>query len=159
MLTFDALIGNTDRHQENWGLVWSLRIGNLVHAELTPAFDNGTSLGHELQPKHFREFAQAPDRMQRYISRGHHHLRWRIDDPQSCGHQEMLLKLLEHAPELRTTMLSVLQFKPEALENAILPLTALDLPTPLSPERAGFILALVQARREYLLAALVSLSP
>lgn len=43
-LCFDALIGNTDRHQENWGLIWSEEGPT---ARFTPYFDNGTSLGHE----------------------------------------------------------------------------------------------------------------
>ena len=50
VLTFDTLIGNTDRHQENWGLI-------LKNAKLnpkgsgkiypSPAFDNGTALCYE----------------------------------------------------------------------------------------------------------------
>ncbi|RYG85650.1 MAG: hypothetical protein EON59_11765 [Alphaproteobacteria bacterium] len=43
---FDALIGNTDRHQENWGLLWS-NAGGQMRVRFSPAFDNGTSLGHE----------------------------------------------------------------------------------------------------------------
>lgn len=46
MLTFDALIGNTDRHQENWGLLVDVGSPPRVSLELAPAFDNGTSLGH-----------------------------------------------------------------------------------------------------------------
>lgn len=46
-LTFDALIGNTDRHQDNWGLVFELRSGRI---RLSPLFDNGTAMGHEYPP-------------------------------------------------------------------------------------------------------------
>jgi len=153
ILTFDALIGNTDRHQENWGLIWTREAGQPARLELTPAFDNGTSMGHELLPKHFRRYQEASE-LRRYIERGRHHLRWRIDDLRHCGHSELLLRILENSPESRPAMLSVLQFDPEALEGAILPLPALNLPAPLSPDRAGFMLTLVKARREYLLAAL-----
>jgi hypothetical protein len=45
-LTFDSLIGNTDRHQENWGLLWSTAVDGR-RPRFAPAFDNGTSLGHE----------------------------------------------------------------------------------------------------------------
>ena len=45
LLLLDALIGNTDRHQDNWGVVWR-RVptsGNRP-GRYAPAFDNGTSL-------------------------------------------------------------------------------------------------------------------
>ena len=42
-LLLDAWIGNTDRHHENWGLLW--RDGGLV---LAPTYDHASSLGREL---------------------------------------------------------------------------------------------------------------
>lgn len=60
-LTFDALIGNTDRHQENWGFVLIRTPRGLGRrCELSPAFDNGTSLGMERPPEHFARF-EEPD--------------------------------------------------------------------------------------------------
>ena len=41
---FDALIGNQDRHQDNWGVIWHGIPPDQIRAELSPAFDNGTSL-------------------------------------------------------------------------------------------------------------------
>jgi hypothetical protein len=47
-LMLDVLIGNTDRHHENWGvLVRSSSGGQRV--ELAPTFDHASSLGRELQ--------------------------------------------------------------------------------------------------------------
>ncbi len=39
-LLLDALIGNTDRHHENWGLV-----GRMLQHSLAPTFDHASSLG------------------------------------------------------------------------------------------------------------------
>lgn len=154
ILAFDALIGNTDRHQENWGFVWT-RIPRDPRRplRLSPAFDNGTSLGHERQPDQFVRFAQLPH-LQRYIDRGHHHLKWHMDDAKGAGHAELLLKFLEKFPQTRKVMLDVLEFLPSNLEDAVLPLTGLQLPAPLSPERARFMLTLLEARRNHLLRAL-----
>lgn len=46
----DGLIGNTDRHHDNWMLKYESRTG---YAELTvaPSFDHGSSLGRELSDK------------------------------------------------------------------------------------------------------------
>ena len=47
IIVFDALIGNTDRHQDNWGFVLEDR----KITGLTPAFDNSDSLGREIEEK------------------------------------------------------------------------------------------------------------
>ncbi len=43
-LVLDALVGNTDRHHENWGIVAIIENGSLV-VHLTPTFDHASSLG------------------------------------------------------------------------------------------------------------------
>lgn len=45
-LMLDALVGNTDRHHENWGVL--LRPARGTQAELAPSFDHASSLGREL---------------------------------------------------------------------------------------------------------------
>ena len=59
-LVFDALISNTDRHHENWGMLWKLRLdkensdgsetsNSLIKSyEIAPTFDHASSLGREL---------------------------------------------------------------------------------------------------------------
>lgn len=44
ILVFDCLIGNTDRHSENWGII----IDSNGAKKLAPAYDNSSSLGREL---------------------------------------------------------------------------------------------------------------
>ncbi len=46
-LVLDALIGNVDRHHQNWGVVRTS--GGDIH--LAPTFDHGACLGRELQEK------------------------------------------------------------------------------------------------------------
>lgn len=133
----------------------STRVGALPHIELRlgPAFDNGTSLGHEHPVEHFGRFADD-NYLRRYIAKGHHHMRWRLNDMKPCGHIELLLKLLEKEPKCRPVMLSVLRCTDDELENAIMPLAELRLPVPLTSERACFMLRLLKARRAHLLEAL-----
>lgn len=56
-LVLDALIGNTDRHHENWGFLWQVQVhidevseaGRISKEyEVAPTFDLGSSLGREL---------------------------------------------------------------------------------------------------------------
>ncbi len=46
-LVLDALIGNTDRHHQNWGLLIK-RTPKGVHGFLAPTFDHASSLGREI---------------------------------------------------------------------------------------------------------------
>jgi len=49
-LMLDALIGNTDRHHENWGLLVQKESSEQsLYAELAPTFDHASSLGRELE--------------------------------------------------------------------------------------------------------------
>lgn len=54
-LTFDALIGNTDRHHENWAIVAETR-------GLAPSYDHGASLGFNVPPHRRGQVVQAADR-------------------------------------------------------------------------------------------------
>lgn len=56
-MVLDALIGNTDRHHENWGFLWQVdvdidevtEVGRLrKEYDVAPTFDLGSSLGREL---------------------------------------------------------------------------------------------------------------
>ncbi len=44
-LVFDALIGNTDRHHQNWAWIWCT---TTIQFLLAPTFDHASSLGREL---------------------------------------------------------------------------------------------------------------
>ena len=44
---FDAVIGNVDRHHENWGILCKLVDGRM-RGRLAPTFDHASSLGREL---------------------------------------------------------------------------------------------------------------
>ncbi len=46
-ILLDAVIGNTDRHHENWGILRK-RVGDKWQGLLAPTFDHASSLGREL---------------------------------------------------------------------------------------------------------------
>lgn len=74
MALFDALIGNTDRHQENWGVIFQ----NDEKSRLSPLFDNGTSLGHERFLDKIQDWDDSC--LKAYVQRGCHHLRFNSED-------------------------------------------------------------------------------
>src|ERR1700744_5407356 len=71
-LAFDALIGNTDRHAENWGLLRGGPNDPATKWTMAPSFDNGPSLGYEI-PEAQLEQRSTPAAIAQYIAKGRHH--------------------------------------------------------------------------------------
>lgn len=72
-LVLDALVGNTDRHHENWGVVTRAeRNGEATRLsmQLAPSFDHASSLGRELLDE-ARAKMLAEGRVGQYVRRGH----------------------------------------------------------------------------------------
>ena len=67
-LVLDALIGNTDRHHENWGILRE-RHGKQRRDTVAPSFDHASSLGRELHGTR-RDLLLAEDRAGTYVERG-----------------------------------------------------------------------------------------
>jgi hypothetical protein len=155
---FDALIGNTDRHQDNWGTIATLAYqGNetpkLEKMRISPVFDNGTSMGYEIFPGKFKYYEEK-DHLEKYVSKGWHHMKWSIDSAQ-MGHIEMLQKFINKYPETRQIMLNCLnKLTVETFKLILNELVSFDVPVRLTAERANFMLKLLQFRHQHLLTEL-----
>lgn len=147
VLAFDALIGNTDRHQDNWGVLWRTWESRYTVPRFSPAFDNGTSLMHEIHDAKIKNF-QDKAQLAAYIARGTHHLRFKIDDPKRAGHIELLKTLVETRPYLKVFVESVFDINLEPLRGKLEILKAMDIPTPLSDERADLMFRSLEVRLE-----------
>jgi HipA-like C-terminal domain len=69
-LVLDALIGNTDRHHENWGLLVRFQMEPRALAlSVAPSFDHASSLGRELRDERRSELL-ATNRVDWYVHKG-----------------------------------------------------------------------------------------
>ena len=69
IMVFDALVGETDRHEENWGLT----LHNNKYYTISPLYDNGTNLLREFKNEMFsKEYFLNPPRkdFEKYIWKG-----------------------------------------------------------------------------------------
>jgi HipA-like C-terminal domain len=80
-LVFDALIGNTDRHHENWAIL--LRAPTSI-LEVAPTFDHASSLGRELQDPR-RLILLQNDRVEDYVRRGRGAIYLRTNDARGAN--------------------------------------------------------------------------
>lgn len=72
-LVFDALVGNTDRHHQNWGVLLETTFAPgqtpRFEVQLAPTFDHASSLGRELTDE-ARERHLSEATIERYIRKG-----------------------------------------------------------------------------------------
>ncbi|AJX78044.1 hypothetical protein Y602_3665 [Burkholderia pseudomallei MSHR733] len=152
MFLFDAVIGNTDRHQDNWGFIFHGDPAEQdTYCVFAPLFDNGTSLGHELQES--RVNVWTPDRWKRYVDGGKHHMaEARADGCRSASHGKMVQYGLNAWPETCTTEKQRLDLLATGLPTLFDDLLALGGNVPLAPWRARVMKKLLRVRLEHLLA-------
>ena len=73
-LVLDALVGNTDRHHENWGIVLTVD-GATWSIALAPSFDHASSLGRELLDAR-RDRLISQGQVGSYVERGKGGICW-----------------------------------------------------------------------------------
>jgi hypothetical protein len=140
-LLLDAIIGNTDRHQENWEI-----ITNTEGTYLSPAFDNGTSLGYDILNEKIDNKLNA---LEAHINKGTHHLKWKLNDKNKCKHFELLKLLAVKYPFSLDIMRNIINIDCNAAFNQIRELCNFDIQNEkfrLTRQRADFICEQIRAR-------------
>lgn len=143
---FDALIGNTDRHQDNWGCLSITRKNHPPILTLAPLFDNGTSLGHERFPKHLLTWTDA--KYAQYVTKGTHHIKWAKEDVRNCGHVQLLQKMVAEYPSVLPSLKEKIDnFDVGALTTSLNHLCELPLSIPLTQDRKNLYIKLLKIRK------------
>jgi hypothetical protein len=159
---FDALIANTDRHQENWGIIWDNVLDALPRGDKrenvqgvrarfvawTPAFDNGTSMGFEFPEDMLDEkFIE----IRRHTEKGCHHIREKRDSAKQIGHLALVQQWSNRFPDTRKIMRDCLTFSMVDLASELDELVQYEVPVPFTRRRADFVHNLIDYRRERLI--------
>ena len=87
-MVLDAVVGNTDRHHENWGLLLR-RVGDRGTGGLAPSFDHASSLGRELLDER-RALLLREGRVGRYSEQARGGIHWDPDARYGPSHLELL---------------------------------------------------------------------
>jgi len=157
MFVLDTLIANTDRHHSNWGLLWKALAADDEYSvrELipAPAFDNGTSLGHERLEEKLPFILADQDWFKRHAmhAAAQHHIRLHPVDTKGAPMLELVPELLQRFPEMLPIVRACATFRDDDIRNAILPLCDFDMPVRLSAIRAKFICRMICTRRDMLI--------
>ncbi len=93
-VVFDALIGNTDRHHENWGALLQ-KDGKELSGSLSPTFDHASSMGRELQDVKRLALLQN-NTVDRYVERARGAIYWSEDDVRGVSPLELVRRAVTH---------------------------------------------------------------
>lgn len=152
-IAFDALIGNTDRHSENWGFVVDQSTPGDAKYALAPAFDNGTSLGFLVRDQDLGKFSD-PGRLTDFIARGRHHFGWLSGNDESAQHVALCKRYVEVYGASGGAMRNVIQLQDSRIENVVDWATRFEFPIAFTQARGEFVMAQVKTRRDAIAAAI-----
>lgn len=88
IVVFDSLVGNEDRHQENWGIIQTNKeverktlfkrktLSIEKSYKFAPIYDSGSSLGRELSEDKVEQMLKNHDQLEAYIRRGKSEIHW-----------------------------------------------------------------------------------
>ncbi len=144
LVTFDALIGNTDRHTENWGYLVPGPDGERI--AMAPIFDNGTSLGYTVLDQKL-DAALAEQQVNKYIAGGRHHLGWDGNDDARVPHIELVGRMIDAFAESEDVVRSLISYDPEELTKVLKSCVAVDSRVPFVEQRAQLVGVLIEQRR------------
>ena len=161
VFTLDCLTGNTDRHQDNWGLVVKgVRQQPMIKVTpcFSPAFDNGTALGYEIIEENIEKYLNEA-RLEKYLTdprHARHHMKWSLDKNETLNFYEFMQKFVLEFPDTMPIIVKHLDFNRSQVEEIMSPLvTAVsDSAYSLSQKRLHFIMELIFRRKELLEKAL-----
>ena len=94
----DALIGNTDRHHENWGIV-TRRAASGLDVSLAPSYDHASSLGRELTDER-RDARLKSGGVGGYLNRGRGGIYWEQGDRRAPSPLRLALLATERYPDI-----------------------------------------------------------
>lgn len=137
-LVLDALIGNTDRHHENWGLLRN-RAGDQWRGFVAPSFDHASSLGRELLDAR-RDRLLGENRVGSYAEKGRGAIYWSEEERHGPSPLELVRRGNGEYPDLfRPALVKLADLNENALLGVVNRVPD-DLMTPSAREFASALL-------------------
>lgn len=147
-LIFDTLIGNTDRHSENWGFLFNWH-DEQMSVGMAPLYDNGTSLGYGITEEKLGGGWNA-EQVRAFVMRGRHDCGWSRDEDGPTSHIDLTRRFIEANAGLKPEAARLLALGDASVEEVVAWCEEFTLPVPVSPARGEFIVKQVVALRDLL---------
>lgn len=152
MLIFDALIGNNDRHDENWGILYDFKTQKF---KLAPIYDNASCLTSGENETRILELLNNESMLERYIINGRPpNLYLSKDDSTHYKHFEIIRHLAEIEPDSTIGLISDMVKKDylEYTKSILAQIKQIDVPEiyQMSNNRLDLIYKILEIRKQKL---------
>ena len=117
-LVLDAMIGNTDRHHENWGVL-RRRKNDVWYGVVAPSFDHASSLGRELLDDR-RDRLLTENRVGNYVERGRGAIYWSTEGAHGPSPIELVRRTAPCYPDIFRPALTKIEKLDETLVDDLL---------------------------------------
>lgn len=119
IIVFDSIIGNEDRHQENWSIIVTNQLVNKnsifrkgktiseTSYSFAPIYDSGSSMGRELTDKKVEQMITDRVQLDAYINRGKSEIHWEGEKGKQ-KHLELIRKISDYG--YKDEVLSIIGF-------------------------------------------------
>lgn len=153
-IALDALIGNVDRHSQNWGmLIRPAQEERRAEFFMAPAFDNGSSLGYNY-PERDLPTQSSPAQIERLVAAGRHHVSW-AGGLKGTQHSELCAEMKQKVRGgVGEAMNAAARLANDRIEAIVQWCASFTFPVAFSPERAHFVSEQLKARRDAIALAL-----
>lgn len=151
-LLFDSLLGNVDRHPENWGFIFE-RTAEVNSVGLAPLYDNGTSLGYNILEERLDPPWTSAE-MEQFVKKGKHDCGWSHKEDGPMLNIELCRRFFTTFPQYVPMGKEMLNTERDAIEEVLDWAQEFDTPLRISPARARFIVDQITARQRLLREAL-----
>ncbi len=143
-VVLDGVIGNTDRHHENWGVIHPKlsEVGTVEY--MAYSFDHASSLGRELEDER-RAMLLAENRVGRYSEGGRGGIYWSQADRRGPSPATLVVSATERYPELFRPTLAKLE---NLLDSSLREIVERIPENWMSPTAREFAVALIRYNLE-----------
>lgn len=142
VMVFDALVGEQDRHEDNWGIT---RIGN--NYKFSPLYDNGCNLLNEFKNEEFAEkYYSGPRNFDSFISKSKTYI-YTEDTHKRFKHFDLIKFLYKSYPEIVTKEINNLKKLTDGEIEAVVSKIPDDL---LTSKHKEYIIIYLKKRRDLL---------
>jgi hypothetical protein len=98
LVILDAVIGNTDRHHENWGMLRRAFPDGVTDYHVSPSFDHASSLGRELADD--KRAARLKEKtVLNYLRKGRGGVYWSEQETRAPSPLDLAIKAAERYPD------------------------------------------------------------
>lgn len=97
-LVLDALVGNTDRHHQNWGLLRRVPGKDHIEQEIAPSFDHASSLGRN-EPEDNLARRLRENTVLAYARKGRGGIFWSSSDKKGANPLDLTERAARHWPD------------------------------------------------------------